>query len=215
MEAQIRIRSLQNVWLDRTNVGRVLPLRTTARFWFRQVTSYRGESAMTLKARLLFFGGLAGLILISGCQARSTPAKSAPVLPKGVTVNVAGRGLALSAWVPSGTVDTSPVDVRLTLRNNSGRTLRWSEFNFGILASTVVSRTPLGPETYSLAFGPQVGIGRPWNWSKERSPLVLRSGEATSLVLPMQMYYGTWTVRGFAFPGDERLETPTITVVVR
>jgi hypothetical protein len=160
----------------------------------------RGELTVTRKVRLLLFGGLVGLMLISGCQERSTPTKSVPATPKGVTVTVARDDLALSAWAPSETVGTSPIDLRLTLKNNSGRTRRWRDVHFGGSATSGEAR-----------------IGRPlieYNHSKS-IPLVLRSGETTSVMYPFPLYHGTWTMRGFAFLDDEQLETPTITVVVQ
>jgi hypothetical protein len=67
----------------------------------------------------------------------------------------------------------------------------------------------------SLAWGPQLRIGGGMNRPPERFPLVLEVGETTSVVHPMELPTGTWSIHGFAFMDDERLRTPTITVVAR
>ena len=171
----------------------------------------------------LMLSGLVLSLLVAGCSGsppassatHTRPAAPAAAVPKGLTSTVASGGLELSAWVPTGSIDARlPLDVRLTFRNNSGRTLRWSRFNFGLLVSTSYkSRGPAYPDGAEISWGPQLENTRAFG--RQASPLVLRAGETTSVIHPVRVTPAIWSVKGFAFMDDERLRTPTTTVVAR
>lgn len=193
------------MWTD------LLPFTRVASLTLYRALAER-EVAISRVAQLCF-AGLIGLALLSGCQAKSRPAVRAAVVPKGVTETISAPRVTLSAWVPTETIDsTRPLDVRLTLRNDSDRTLRLSSFNFGLVALTSYKRrSPADPDGAALAWGPQLEDGR--SFERRTWPLVLGSGETTYVVHPLQLSRATWSVKGFAFMDDESLQTPTITVV--
>ena len=120
-------------------------------------------------------------------------------------------GLEFSAQVASTSVSAGgTLPITLTLRNTSGSTLRWRDVRFGYMVATTHQADPNSPDSMSQGFGDEDLVGR---GTPAAHPLVLQSGESTTVVYTTGVTAAVWTVVGsFAANGGERSgRTPTIT----
>lgn len=123
-----------------------------------------------------------------------------------------GQGLWFSTeLVSEPAVASDPLVVRLTLTNFWGPTAQWNDFSFGLSVTTIYQPDPSAPDGIQIG-----GIEAKRAVPGSRRPLVLRSGESTTVVLSTGVPAGTWQVAGsyVGDQGDPYARTPPITIVV-
>ena len=170
---------------------------------------------MTRRMRLCAAGVLVAVAL-TGCAPRARGSLTAEVKPDTATRRTSSRdGLEFSAEVASDSVVAGDaLVVRLRLRNVSGGRLRWDDVRFGLSVTTTRQPDPNAPD--GMFIGLDSGTYTPGR-TRLLHPLVLDSGEATTVVRSTGVTAATWQVVG-SYAGDEGEpsgQSPTITVVAR